>query len=607
MLAGVLFCSMAVANSDYDNASEWAHQMKGQGMDTLTGTDPSAAVPGYTGGDEASGYYHGGTASGSSDLENAGNQALQDTDTGKLVQDVIRNRPPDVISTDAPFMKTGLDVVEASDTLMQDTDTQCHDVDVSKTQLTYYTCERTPAVQLSCTRTAGVQWHEESRTERRTITVTGLDMGLPDYAHRNDNSNAATVGQWRSPVTGSVLSVTASWTWDGLFNSFAKDVFLLHMDSPFGTVDMQAKSGTVMLNAGQWLSEGQVLSFPVINRRGKTSSFYIWGSDHHTVTFTLQMEVPVTVLVPTVVWSEACPFDRSEQVRLSSVCTQAGGTRTFSRDGRDFPLYSDCWQYVDTYVSQVADSGRCGTYMNNPACTISRTTCLDAVNGNCLREQAVFSCETQTNGKAKVCGAELVCQDGECDAIEHNRVDSFKQAVSQLAALAAAGKDVSALNGVDIHAFTGEAKSCRKAAAGFSNCCKDGGWGQSAGLAQCNSEEKEIGKAKGKKLSVYVGSYCSKKVLGVCLQRKEGYCIFESKLARIIQEQGRRDQLHIGFGSGSSPKCRGLTIDELQQVRFDQINFSDFYSDLENGTTLPADDVLLDRIEQQVTSKMEER
>ena len=38
----------------------------------------------------------------------------------------------------------------------------------------------------------------------------------------------------------------------------------------------------------------------------------------------------------------------------------------------------------------------------------------------------------------------------------------LSEAVSQLAALAAAGKDVAALNGVDVRAFTGQAKFCKK-------------------------------------------------------------------------------------------------------------------------------------------------
>jgi conjugal transfer mating pair stabilization protein TraN len=45
---------------------------------------------------------------------------------------------------------------------------------------------------------------------------------------------------------------------------------------------------------------------------------------------------------------------------------------------------------------------------------------------------------------------------------------------------------------------------------------------------------------------------------------KRSYCQFDSKLAQIVQQQGRNGQLHIGFGGASSPDCRGITVAELQ-------------------------------------------
>jgi hypothetical protein len=60
-----------------------------------------------------------------------------------------------------------------------------------------------------------------------------------------------------------------------------------------------------------------------------------------------------------------------------------------------------------------------------------------------------------------------------------------------------------------------------------------------------------IGKAKAKKITVSVGDRCDRQVAGVCLQTSHVYCVFDGKLARIIQEQGRRDQLGVKFGSGT--------------------------------------------------------
>jgi hypothetical protein len=109
---------------------------------------------------------------------------------------------------------------------------------------------------------------------------------------------------------------------------------------------------------------------------------------------------------------------------------------------------------------------------------------------------------------------------------------------------------------IEVKAFTGKAMRCRKAFAGFSNCCKDSGWGQSAGLAACDDEEKLSGRRK-RKNHRQRGRAVRSQVLGACIQKSQVYCVFDGKLARIIQEQGRRDQLGVKFGSGDSPNCRG--------------------------------------------------
>lgn len=601
LLASLLMCGLAHAGSQYDEASRYADSVKGKGMSALSGTS-AADIPGYQGSSDATGYYHGGTAVSSGDLESAGTQSMNGSTTGKLIQDVIKNRPPDIISTDAPFMKNGLDVVADADTLMQGTDTQCKSVDVSKSQLTYYTCERTPSVQLACTRTASAGGgHEEDTTERKTVTIRSSSIAFA-------NLNGAFAGTVLPPLSGRVISASATYSWAKKL-AYSNANYFARISTPFGQIAMNDSEGSVALSGGMVLSGSEPLTFSIRSRNDRPFLATIWGNSNmrYVFTITLIIEVPAKRWVPDVVWSESCPFNKAEQVLLGTTCTQAGGDRTVTVNGEPYTLHSDCWQYTDTYVSQSADTGTCGQYMTNSACTVSRTTCLESLAGNCLRERAVFSCQSQSAGKAQVCGTQLVCTDGSCDQITNDGVDSFKKAVSQLATLAAAGKDISELNGINVRAFTGQGTSCRKATAGFSNCCKDGGWGTDAGLAQCNTEEKAIGVAKSRKLTIYVGSYCSKKALGICLQKKEGYCQFDSKLARIVQEQGRMGQLGIGFGSGKSPDCRGLTPEELQRLNFGLINFADFYDDLENGTVMPTDQTLLDRIKSQVTDKMQER
>ncbi|XJF46947.1 conjugal transfer protein TraN (plasmid) [Escherichia coli] len=181
-------------------------------------------------------------------------------------------------------------------------------------------------------------------------------------------------------------------------------------------------------------------------------------------------------------------------------------------------VHRACWAYRDKYVTQSADNGTCQNYVDNPACTLASRQCaFYSDEGTCLHEYATYSCESKTSGKVMVCGGDVFCLDGECDKAQSGKSNDFGAAVSQLAALAAAGKDVAALNGVDVRAFTGrgEILPVRLQPATVTAVRMVAGVRMS-GLAKCNSEEKALGKAKDNKLTVSVGEFCSKKGAG-CL------------------------------------------------------------------------------------------
>ncbi|EML2682244.1 conjugal transfer protein TraN, partial [Klebsiella michiganensis] len=124
--------------------------------------------------------------------------------------------------------------------------------------------------------------------------------------------------------------------------------------------------------------------------------------------------------------------------------------------------------------------------------------------------------------------------------------------------------------------------------------------GQDVGLARCSSEEKALAKAKTNKLTISIGEFCSKKVLGVCLEKKRSYCQFDSKLAQIVQQQGRNGQLHIGFGGAKSPDCRGISVDELQRINFDQLDFTNFMEDLMNNQAIPENAELTEKTKERI-------
>ncbi len=131
---------------------------------------------------------------------------------------------------------------------------------------------------------------------------------------------------------------------------------------------------------------------------------------------------------------------------------------------------------------------------------------------------------------------------------------------------------------------------------GFADCCKNGGWGTDAGLAQCSDDEKALGQAKEKKLTIYLGSYCAKKVLGKCIRKKKAYCVFDNLLARIIQEQGVQNQLGLSLGTARNPVCGAITPEQMQQINFEDIDFSDFFGEMHSNTNLPSGQEIQNRL-----------
>ena len=97
-------------------------------------------------------------------------------------------------------------------------------------------------------------------------------------------------------------------------------------------------------------------------------------------------------------------------------------------------------------------------------------------------------------------------------------------------------------------------------------------------------------------LCVKVGSYCHKKVVGACVEKKDSFCCFISKLSKIINVEGRR-QLGRGFGSPESPQCEGFTAQELEKLDFSKMNLSEFYQEIRSR--MPDPNSMLDRAKNQ--------
>jgi conjugal transfer mating pair stabilization protein TraN len=103
-------------------------------------------------------------------------------------------------------------------------------------------------------------------------------------------------------------------------------------------------------------------------------------------------------------------------------------------------------------------------------------------------------------------------------------------------------------------------------------------------LSSCDQQDMEVGMLRGSGMCHEVGTYCSTSILGICVQKSKGHCCFNTKLGRIIQEQGRPQLKSFnsqGWGTPKAPYCRGFTPEEFQALDFSRMDLTEYYSDIE--------------------------
>lgn len=124
-------------------------------------------------------------------------------------------------------------------------------------------------------------------------------------------------------------------------------------------------------------------------------------------------------------------------------------------------------------------------------------------------------------------------------------------------------------------------------------------------LQGCNQEDMETGVLRGSAMCHEVGSYCKIKIpLVGCVQPAISHCCFNSKLGRILQEQGRPQlksftSLPSGiWGEIKNPNCRGFTADEFQALDFSRMDLSEYYGDIQTQ----AQSVMQVNVQQKITN-----
>lgn len=107
-------------------------------------------------------------------------------------------------------------------------------------------------------------------------------------------------------------------------------------------------------------------------------------------------------------------------------------------------------------------------------------------------------------------------------------------------------------------------------------------------MLSCEQPEQILAMRRGQNLCHEIGSYCSSRlpIVRTCIERTKSYCCFNSRLARIINEQGRA-QIGKGWGGAKSPNCSGFTPTEFVAIDFSRIDLSEFTAEIMANIRMP--------------------
>lgn len=110
---------------------------------------------------------------------------------------------------------------------------------------------------------------------------------------------------------------------------------------------------------------------------------------------------------------------------------------------------------------------------------------------------------------------------------------------------------------------------------------------------QCTQDELELGAKRQLKVCHFVGSYCNTGFLGICLEKRDSYCCFNSPLARILNEQVRKQpQVGRPWGKPKDPDCLGLTGPDLAAADWNQVDLSEWIALLNIAGKAPTQKVM---------------
>lgn len=255
-----------------------------------------------------------------------------------------------------------------------------------------------------------------------------------------------------------------------------------------------------------------------------------------------------------------------------------------TKDYEGVPVTLDCWHTRTISECKETADNNCQA-LRDQGCSQVGVKCKVMFNDTCVVQDETYRCPVNKCSAPITHPKELFCKEGRCTPTSPQQDKNFNKAVSSFAALLEVSDDIKKQHTENPEIFKGGALECsRNILPGITkDCCAD-----NEGIFRCDEGEKKLFQMRKAGLAIEVGEYCHNKdpITKLCTSHHTTYCTFGSRIAKIIQNDGRRNQLGIGFGHVSDDSgaahvdCRGLTKDELARMDFSKMDFSEIYKEI---------------------------
>ncbi len=178
---------------------------------------------------------------------------------------------------------------------------------------------------------------------------------------------------------------------------------------------------------------------------------------------------------------------------------------------------------------------------------------------------------------------DIKCASGECDNSQSDLSADIAEGIGRLGVISETAQEITNIQAQPGNSviFKGYYQECEKYMLGTRDCCTDSG--SLSGIINCPKELQTLQQAKQENRAIYLGNYKPRRFSTT----RYGYCVFPTKLAAIVQVEGRQNQLRVGFGSAKHPDCRGITVEEVQRINFAALNIEPLVMDLINKKDFP--------------------